>query len=115
MRQAVVINPRPSIRRCTLIILVPTIGHPLMDIAAHIIKTEGVRFETADLQGLRSVVGLIASFTIGHVRLKLIAPPKFSSGAATRGILPFSFARKPKRLLGDLGEPLHKLLCISPA
>ena len=41
-----------------------------MDIAAHIVKTEGVRFETTDLQGLRSVVGLIASFTIGHVRLK---------------------------------------------
>ena len=86
-----------------------------MDIAAHFIKAEGVRFETADLQRLRGVVGFIASFTIGHVRLKLIAPPKFSSGAATRGILPFGFARKPKQLLGDLGEPLHKLLCISPA
>src|SRR6476619_851859 len=98
MRQAVVINPRRSIRRCTLIILMPTICHPLMDIAAHIIKAEGVRFETADLQGLRGVVGLIASFTIGHVRLKLIAPPKFSSGAGTRGILPFGFRSEERRV-----------------
>src|SRR6516225_9038505 len=76
MRHTVVINPRRSIRRCPLIILMPTIGHPLMDIAAHIIKAEGVRLETADLQGLRGVVGLIASLTIHHVRLKLIAPPQ---------------------------------------
>ena len=93
----------------------PTICHPLIDTAAHIIKAEGVRLETANLQWLRGVVGLIASFTIGHIRLKLVAPPKFSSSAATRGIFPFGFARKPERLSGDLRKPLHKLLCISPA
>ena len=86
-----------------------------MDIAAHIIEAEGIRLETADLQRLRGVVRLIASFTIGNVRLKLVAPPKLSSGATTRGILPFGFARQPKRLLRDLGKPLHKLLCVSPA
>src|SRR5262249_15839599 len=61
MRHGVVICPWRFIRRCPLIILMPTIGHPLMDIAAHIIKAEGVRFETADLPGLRGVVGLIAA------------------------------------------------------
>src|SRR6202030_3381456 len=50
-----------------------------------------------------------------HVGLKLIAPPKFSPSAAARGILPLGFARKSTRLLRDLGEPLHKLLPISPA
>ena len=83
-----------------LIILMPTIGHPLMDIAAHIIEAEGVRFETAYLQGLRGVVGLIASFTIGHVHLKLIAPPKFSSGAATRGILFHSASLGSRKAFG---------------
>ena len=69
VRRAVVINPSRTIRRCALIIVVPAIGYPLIDIAAHIVQTEGVRLETADLQRLRSVVGFITSFAIGHVCL----------------------------------------------
>src|SRR5215469_7934720 len=115
VRKAVVIYPRRTFRRCTLIILMPAIGHPLIDIAAHIIEAEGVRLETADLQRSRGVVGFIASFTIGHIRLKLIAPPKLSFSAATRSVLPFGFAREPEGLLRGLGEPIHKLLRVSPA
>ncbi len=50
MRKAVVINPRRTIRRCALIILVPAIGHPLVDIAAHIVQTEGVRLSALKKQ-----------------------------------------------------------------
>ena len=92
----------------------PAIRYPLIDTAAHIIKAEWVRLETANLQWLRGVVRFIASFAVGHTSLKLVAPPKFRPSAPSRGVFPFGFARKPEWLLHDPREPLDKLLRIGP-
>ena len=114
-RQAIVFYPSRTVRRRALIVLVPAISHPLMDIAAHIIEAKWIWLEAADLQRLGRLVGFIAALTIGHRGLGLLAPPKLASSAPTGRILPFGFGRKPKRLLRDLGEPVHILLRISPA
>src|SRR5271168_701893 len=98
-RQAVAFHPCRTIPRCALIILMPAISNPLMDIAAHVIEAERIRLETADIQRLRRLVGFIATFTIGHCSVQLVAPPKLTFGPPTGGVLPLGFGWKPKRLL----------------
>ena len=98
-----------------MIVVMPAISHPLVDIAAHVIEAERIRLETADIQGLRRLVGFIAAFAIGHCSLELVAPPKLAFRPPAGGVLPLGFGWKPKRLLRSLGKPFHELLRIRPA
>ena len=45
---AIAVLPRTAVRRCTLIVVVPTIFSPLPDIAKHVVETELVWRETAN-------------------------------------------------------------------
>src|SRR4051794_622841 len=95
-------EPRRSVGRGALIVLVPAILDPLVDPAAHIVEAERVRREAADLQRLLGVIRLVATFAIGQAGLRLVAPPVFRRAAAARRVLPLRFARQAVFLLRRL-------------
>src|SRR5271166_1353596 len=95
MRGAILLDPRRAVDRCTLVVPVPTILHPLIDVASHIMKAERVWPKASDLQRLRRIVRCGASLAVGQIRSKLIAPPIFCLCTSACGVLPFSLARKP--------------------
>src|SRR5882757_10969730 len=105
MGGAISVGPGCSVRRRTLIILVPTILDPLIDTAAHVVKAERVGQEAADLQRLPWIVGLVAALAIGEARLRLVAPPVFRGAAAARRVFPLRLARQAVLLLRRLREP----------
>src|ERR1700751_5777563 len=115
MRRAVAFDPRRTIDGRTPIIFVPAVGHPLINPAAHVIKTEGVGFETACFGGMRRVVALAAPLAVGHAALYVLAPPIAGLRAAPRGVFPFSLAQQPEPAVCALSKPRHELLSILPA
>ena len=109
------LGPRRTVRRSSLVILVPAVLHPLIDAATHIIQPKRIWLEAADLERLLGGCDVSAILAIGHVGLKLVAPPVFCLRASTRGIFPFGFARKPIGFVGRIREPRDELLGIAPA
>jgi hypothetical protein len=71
----------------------PAILDPLIDIAAHIIKTEGIGFEATDLERLCGIIGVNASLAIRHTLLELVPPPIICIGACACSVLPLCLAR----------------------
>src|ERR1700719_4664298 len=84
----VVVNPGRSIGDGTLIVLVPTVRHPLGHISSHVVKAERIRLEIFDFRRLPCVLVTIASLAIDHPRLHVVAPPAFRARGVTRRIFP---------------------------
>src|ERR1700722_7552715 len=93
----------------------PAVLYPLIDAAAHIVQAKRVWLEAADLGRLLDAGSVGAILAIGHTRLKLIAPPVLRLRASSRGIFPFSLARKSIRLSRCAREPGGELLGVTPA
>src|ERR1700726_3803981 len=85
----VVVNPGRSIGDGTMIVLVPTVRHPLGHISAHVVKAERISLEIFGSHRLPCILVAIASLAIDHPRLNVVAPPVFRASAAARRIFPF--------------------------
>src|SRR5215831_2236124 len=92
----------------------PTILHPLINAAAHVVKPKWIWLEAADLDGLFGGSDVSAVLAIGHAGLELIAPPVLRLRSASRGIFPFGFAWEPIGLVCCTRKPGNELLGIAP-
>src|SRR6516165_448953 len=93
----------------------PAILDPLIDIAAHIVKTKGVCLEATNLERLCGIIGVDASLTIRHTLLELLPPPIVRIGACPGSVFPLRLAGQSEAFLRSLGKPCQKLLGIGPA
>src|SRR3984885_12670912 len=93
----------------------PAVLYPLIDAATHIVQAKRIWLEAAELGRLLGAGSVRAILAVGHPRLKLVAPPVPGLGARSRGIFPFSLARKSIRLSRCASEPGDKLLGVTPA
>ncbi len=107
--------PMPNVSRSALVILVPAVLHALIDAATHIMKSERIWPEAADLNWLFNVSDVSAIVAIDHARSKLVTPPILCLRAAACGVFPFGFAWQPICLSCCAGEPANKPLGITPA
>src|SRR5262245_50895987 len=57
--RAVALDPRRTIRRAALIIVVIAILDPLKDVAMHVVKTEGVRWKLSHRRRVEPLVGAL--------------------------------------------------------
>ena len=115
MRRAVALDPRRTVRRRALIVLVPAILYPLIDAAAHIIQPKRIWLKAPDLDRLLGGCDVGAILAIGHARFKLVAPPVLCLRSSARSIFPFGFARESICLSRRAREPSDKLFGIAPA
>src|SRR5690349_12571301 len=81
---AIVVLPGGSVGRRAVIILVPAIGDPLRDTAAHIVKAEGIGGKAPDLDGVMGIIRLAAALAGGDAGLHVVAPPILRLRTAAR-------------------------------
>src|SRR5581483_11564926 len=102
---AIVVLPGGPVGRRAVIILMPAIGDPLGDAAAHIMKAEGIGGKAPDLDGVMGIVRLAAALAGGDAGLHLVAPPILGLRAAARRIFPFGLARQAIGCAGGARKP----------
>ena len=93
----------------------PAVLHPLIDTATHIMQSERIWPEAADLNWLLNVSDVSAIAAIDHARSKLVTPPILCLRAAACGVFPFGFAWQPICLSCCASEPANKLFGVTPA
>src|SRR5215831_9822651 len=91
----------------------PTVFHPLPNVAMHIMKAESVRPERSNWCGLQSPCAAAVA-AVGVISAKFIAPGKAGVRASPRSVFPFSLCQETILLPGQAGQPTHILLNIFP-
>ena len=96
-------GPWRAVRRCAVVVFMPTISYPFCDTTSHIVESEGVGREAAGLPGLPEIVGFAAPLAAGHPRFHRVAPPVGCLRSGAGGVFPFGFRKKAVVLSGRLG------------
>src|SRR5580658_9621031 len=107
------VNPRRTVSRCAVVIVMHAIFSPLPDIPLHVIEAELVWSERADRRRLAIVPFTAASVAVGHgssVGLNVVAPRIYRLCSGAGRIFVFGFGQQPIGLAGYLGEPSRVLL-----
>ena len=87
-----------------LVVFMPAVLYPLIDAATHIVQAERIWLKAADLDRLLGGGDVGAILTIGHARLRLIAPPVPRLRACPRSVFPFSLGRQAVPMCAFIGD-----------